>query len=122
MAYELWSLDTRNIVGDYESEEAALVAVSDALRAHGREAVIDLALAHEDRGGRTRLIAKGNDLVARAQAAATPADDAKLDKLIRKDTPTGLIDHELGRTEGAVRSHASETDRPLKPANPSSSN
>ncbi len=76
MAYELWSLDTRNIVGDYDSEEAALVVVNDALEAHGREAVIDLALAHEDRRGRTRLIAQGDDLIARAQAAAAPAPRA----------------------------------------------
>jgi hypothetical protein len=48
-----------------------------------------------------------------------PADDAKLDKLIKQNTPTGLIAHELGRTEGAVYSHASETDRSLKPVNQS---
>jgi hypothetical protein len=49
----------------------------------------------------------------------TSADDRKLDDLIRQNTPTGLIAHELGRTEDAVRSHASDTGRSLKPVNQS---
>jgi len=49
----------------------------------------------------------------------TPADDTKLDKLIKQNTPTGLIAHELGRTEGAVYSHTSDTDRSLKSTNQS---
>ncbi len=49
----------------------------------------------------------------------TKADNRKLDKLIAQNTPTGLIAHELGRTPGAVQTHASETDRSLKPVNQS---
>jgi hypothetical protein len=49
----------------------------------------------------------------------TPADDKKLDKLIKEATPTGLIAHELGRSEDAVYSHASQTGRSLKPTNQS---
>lgn len=49
----------------------------------------------------------------------TPADDAKLRKLAKHNTPTGLIAHELGRSEGAVYSHASELDVSLKPVNQS---
>ncbi len=49
----------------------------------------------------------------------TPADDRKLDKLIQQNTPTGLIAYQLGRSEVAVRSHASDTDRSLKPVNQS---
>jgi hypothetical protein len=49
----------------------------------------------------------------------TPEDDRKLDTLIQQNTPTGLIAYELGRTEDAVRSHASDTDRSLKPVNQS---
>lgn len=49
----------------------------------------------------------------------TPTDDKKLDKLIKQNTPTGLLAYELGRTEDAVRSHASDTDRSLKPVNQS---
>ncbi len=49
----------------------------------------------------------------------TPTDDKKLDQLIKQNTPTGLIAYDLGRTEDAVRSHVSETDRSLKPVNQS---
>jgi hypothetical protein len=49
----------------------------------------------------------------------TREDDRTLDDLIRQNTPTGLIAYELGRTEDAVRSHASDTDRSLKPVNQS---
>lgn len=68
MAYELSSTDTRNIVGDYETEAAALTVVTNALRTQGRAAVVDLALGYEDRRGRTRMIAAGEELIARSRA------------------------------------------------------
>ena len=49
----------------------------------------------------------------------TPTDDAQLRKLAKQNTPTGLIAHDLGRSEGAVYSHASEIDVSLKPVNQS---
>jgi len=49
----------------------------------------------------------------------TPKDDTKLDRLIGQNIPTGLIAHELGRSEQAIYSHVSETNRSLKPTNQS---
>jgi hypothetical protein len=49
----------------------------------------------------------------------TPADEKKLRDLAEHNTPAGLIAHELGRSEDAVRSHASETGVSLKPTNQS---
>jgi hypothetical protein len=49
----------------------------------------------------------------------TSAQDKQMDKLIKQNTPTGLMAYELGRTEGAVRSHASEEGKSLKPTNQS---
>lgn len=49
----------------------------------------------------------------------TAADDRKLNQLASGNTPTRLIAYELGRTEGAVRSHASDIDVSLKPTNQS---
>jgi hypothetical protein len=49
----------------------------------------------------------------------TPADDRKLDKLIKENTPTRLIARELERTVDAVYSHVSDTDRSVKPVNQS---
>jgi len=47
------------------------------------------------------------------------ADDVRLRKLAQQNTPTGLIAHDLGRSESAVYSHASEIDVSLKPTNQS---
>ncbi len=46
-------------------------------------------------------------------------DIAKLKSLVKGNTPTGLIAHELGRSEDAVRSKASDLDISLKPTNKS---
>jgi DNA-binding NarL/FixJ family response regulator len=51
--------------------------------------------------------------------AWTPKDQQTLQRLAKGNTPTGLIAHQLGRTEGSVRSHASETHVSLKPTNQS---
>jgi hypothetical protein len=47
------------------------------------------------------------------------ADNRQLDKLIKGNTPTGLMAHKLGRSEDAVRSHVSATNRSVKPTNQS---
>ncbi len=49
----------------------------------------------------------------------TNADIHKLERLAGGNTPTELIAWELGRTEGAVRSKASDEDISLKPTNQS---
>lgn len=77
MAYELWSTDTRNIVGDYETEDAALMVVSNARRTQGRAAVVGLVLGYENRHGQTQMIAAGDELIALAEAAAPGLDVKK---------------------------------------------
>lgn len=49
----------------------------------------------------------------------TNSDNRRLADLARRNTPTGLIAHDLGRTEGSVRTHASEENVSLKPTNQS---
>ncbi len=49
----------------------------------------------------------------------TPQQERQLKQLAQGNTPTRLIAHELGRTEEAVRSKASELDLYLKPTNQS---
>ena len=70
MNYELWSLSSRNIVADFETEAAALRAVAAIVRQQGHAAALDLLLGSEDRAGRSRRIAQGQDLVDRALAAS----------------------------------------------------
>jgi hypothetical protein len=77
MAYELWDTDSRNVVGEYDSEAEALAVVRQAIDRDGPDAANSLMLAFEDRTGRSRMIASGAELVDRAQAAApaeAPAD------------------------------------------------
>jgi len=47
------------------------------------------------------------------------ADETKLSKLAKQNTPTRVIGLKLGRTENAVYSKASELDVSLKPTNQS---
>lgn len=49
----------------------------------------------------------------------TENDVSKLEKLVKGNTPTGLIAYQLGRSEDAVRSKASDLDISLKPTNKS---
>jgi hypothetical protein len=49
----------------------------------------------------------------------TKTQEAKLEHLATGNTPTGLIAHELGRSEAAIRSKAADIDVSLKPTNQS---
>jgi hypothetical protein len=49
----------------------------------------------------------------------TPSDDQALRQMARENTPTRVIGFKLGRTEQAVRTHASEEGVSLKPTNQS---
>jgi hypothetical protein len=51
--------------------------------------------------------------------AWSSSDDSQLRKLSEQNTPTRVMGLKLGRTEDAVRSHASELDVSLKPTNQS---
>ena len=53
MNYELWSLSSRNVVADFETEAAALQAVAVIVRQQGRDAALDLLLGVEDDVGRS---------------------------------------------------------------------
>jgi hypothetical protein len=46
-------------------------------------------------------------------------EDAQLRRLAEQNTPTRVMGLKLGRTEDAVRSHASDLDVSLKPTNQS---
>ena len=78
MNYELWSLSSRNIVADFETEAAALRAVAAIVRQQGHAAALDLLLGSEDRAGRSRRIAQGQDLVDRALAASPSSPVTRL--------------------------------------------
>lgn len=49
----------------------------------------------------------------------TDVDVSKLEKLVKGNTPTGLIAYELGRSEDSIRSKASNLEISLKLTNQS---
>jgi len=49
----------------------------------------------------------------------TPAQNRELRQLAQENTPTRVIRLKLGRTEGAVRTHAANEGVSLKPTNQS---
>ena len=49
----------------------------------------------------------------------TDNDVSKLEKLVKGNTPTGLIAYELGHSEDAIRSKASDLEISLQPTNKS---
>lgn len=72
MNYELWNLETGNLVRAYDTEDAALAVARRSVEQWGRESVADLALARESRG-RTRALAEGDALAERTLAVASEA-------------------------------------------------
>lgn len=74
MTFELWDQTKRNVTGFFDSEADALAAVRAAVDAHGRAYAEAFALVREDARGRSKTIARGAELVERAQAHAPRRD------------------------------------------------
>ncbi len=70
MTFELWDMRSRNAIGGFDSESAALAAVRQLIADHGRTYVEDLFLGCEDAEVNSRPIAKGQQLADLALAAA----------------------------------------------------
>jgi len=99
--YELWTLDTGNIVADYESEADALAEVQENGAAHGREAVSDWALA---RNGDDHHWANGNHGVSEWTITGTTSTGTHIevrgcdlfefrgDKILRKDSYWKIVE------------------------------
>ena len=65
MALELWDTARGNLLGKYETAEAANAAIESLAEHRGFEFVANVALAVEYKDGRTELIATGPDLLRR---------------------------------------------------------
>ncbi len=76
MAFELVELSTGNLVGAYDTEQAALRDVAEAIRRYGRDSVASLALGRDAPRGDGRVIAQGPALATLALAATGGAADA----------------------------------------------
>jgi hypothetical protein len=76
--YELWTLDTGNMVADYDTEADALAEVQAYVAAHGREAVSEWTFTRNgDSETDFQRIAEGSALATlalRARAGAASVD------------------------------------------------
>lgn len=70
MRYTVWHLETGNLIGDFDSEAAALEAVREEIEAN--DDAEDLVL-QADRGSRSQFIASGVELAQRALREERPA-------------------------------------------------
>lgn len=68
MIYELWDMETNNLMASYDDEQRALGAVCEALLRVGEMAVDNVALVQEDALGNSEFIASGPALADRARA------------------------------------------------------
>lgn len=66
--YELWDVDTGNIIGTFETEADALGIVHDLIQCNDADYADDLVLGYRDRQGEWRSVATGAALAARADA------------------------------------------------------
>jgi hypothetical protein len=70
MYFELWDLRTRNLVGEFDTEDEALAEVRDVMSLAGEEAATRFVLGMQDlETGLGEEIAGGAELVHRASQA-----------------------------------------------------
>ena len=70
MAYEIWEMQTGNVVASFSHERDALALIRDAVKTHGEGNVETLALVREDEVGGPTTVATSYELIRRASVTA----------------------------------------------------
>jgi hypothetical protein len=70
MAYEIWEMQTGNLVASFSHEQDALALVRDVVAAHGATYVGTLALVYEDEAGESTALAMSQELLELARVPA----------------------------------------------------
>jgi hypothetical protein len=73
MTYELWDVETGNMIDCYDRESDALALVRSGIVQFGEDYAATLALLFEDPAGNLTQMAAGTELAERARAAAVAA-------------------------------------------------
>ena len=71
MSYDLWDVESGNIINTFETEREALHVVRTLLDLNGPEYAQALSLGFEGDDGSMRIVAEGDELAARAAQAST---------------------------------------------------
>ena len=69
MFYELWDLDSGNMIGDFDTEAEALAVVRSLLEVNANSFADLLSLGCTDDDGSFRIVSQGRPLAARADRA-----------------------------------------------------
>jgi hypothetical protein len=64
--FELWNMESGNLLGSFATEELVLAAVIEAIQRNGERYVDILALGRENSRGNSKVVARGRELVERA--------------------------------------------------------
>ena len=64
--FELWNMESGNLLGSFATEELALAAVREAIQRDGECYGDILALGREDGRGNSKIVARGRQLADRA--------------------------------------------------------
>jgi hypothetical protein len=71
--YELWDLESGNIIGDFDTESEALAVVRNLLAVNANSFADLLSLGCTEADGTFRIVAQGRPLAARADREANRA-------------------------------------------------
>ena len=61
--FEIWHLDSGNLLGEFERQQEALASVRENVRAEGPSVVKGIALVEIDGHGESRVLAQGDELI-----------------------------------------------------------
>jgi hypothetical protein len=89
--FELWNVESGNLLGSFATEETALVAVREAIQRNGESYAEALALGREGSRGQSMVVASGRQLVDRVTQWERQHADARL--------PTGTSVRERRRSD-----------------------
>jgi hypothetical protein len=70
VAYEVWEIQSGNLVASFRLEEEAMGLVRDAAAAHGEEYVRHLAVVCEDVDGTSATVAAADELLKRVRVVS----------------------------------------------------
>ena len=68
MYYEIWDLESGNLIGDFDTQDEALRLVREMLDTYGVDVAMTFALGEGDANGDSTAIAQGAELVELARA------------------------------------------------------
>ncbi len=71
MTYELWDTESRNLIGEFDSEPDALAAVLEAVVFNGEQSAATFTLLGADDNGTVKGIAGGTKLIELARQHQT---------------------------------------------------